>query len=167
MDGIDQPMAIAGLQTTQQRCHSTPGFAVVEDSECNGHGWIMGSGSRACMCDAGYEWAEDDMLTCIPVESEPEYTVGHLLTPTSSMRTRSLVFATLTIHGSLLISLRMLSNSLSEKESSRMNPKASLRLGLSPLQSSQWLPFPCAQNLSNQGKEFDRGRCRQSTAEVA
>ena len=79
MDGIDQPMAIAwASNNTSNDAIPLPGFAVVEDSECNGHGWIMGSGSRAhCMCDAGYEWAEDDMLTCIPVESEPEYTVGH------------------------------------------------------------------------------------------
>jgi hypothetical protein len=79
MDGIDQPMAIAwASNNTSNDAIPLPGFAVIEDSECNGHGWIMGSGSRAhCMCDAGYEWAEDDMLACIPVESEPEYTVGH------------------------------------------------------------------------------------------
>ena len=79
MDGIDQPMTIAwASNNTSNDAIPLPGFAVVEDSECDGHGWIMGSGSGAhCMCDEGYEWAEDDILACIPVESEPEYTVGH------------------------------------------------------------------------------------------
>ena len=61
------------------------------EKECNGHGWIMGSGSSAhCMCDDGYKWDGDNRLTCISKnsnsagdyddaeynESEP-YTVGH------------------------------------------------------------------------------------------
>ena len=79
MDGIDQPMTLAwASNNTSNDAIPLPGFAVIDDSECDGHGWIMGSGSSAhCMCDEGYEWAEDDMLACIPVESEPEYTVGH------------------------------------------------------------------------------------------
>ena len=79
MDDIIEPRTLAwASNNTSHDAIPEPGFAVIEDSECDGHGWIMGSGSKAhCMCDAGYEWAEDDMLTCIPVESEPEYTVGH------------------------------------------------------------------------------------------
>ena len=79
MDLIDEPMTLAWASNdTSNDAIPEPGFAVIEDSECDGHGWIMGSGSSAhCMCDEGYEWAETDMLTCIPVESEPEYTVGH------------------------------------------------------------------------------------------
>jgi hypothetical protein len=79
MDLIDEPMTLAwASNNTSHDAIPEPGFAIVEESECNGHGWIMGSGSSAhCMCDSGYEWAEDDILTCIPVQSEPEYTVGH------------------------------------------------------------------------------------------
>ena len=79
MDLINEPMTLAwASNNTSHDAIPEPGFAVVEDSECNGHGWIMGSGSSAhCMCDSGYEWAEDDILTCIPVQSEPGYTVGH------------------------------------------------------------------------------------------
>ncbi|MGB1897633.1 MAG: SCO family protein [Candidatus Poseidoniaceae archaeon] len=79
MDLIDEPMTLAwASNNTSHDAIPDPGFAFVEETECNGHGWVMGSGSSAhCMCDAGYEWAETDMLTCIPVESEPEYTVGH------------------------------------------------------------------------------------------
>jgi len=79
MDLINEPMTLAwASNNTSHDAIPEPGFAVIEDSECNGHGWIMGSGSSAhCMCDSGYEWAEDDILTCIPVQSEPEYTVGH------------------------------------------------------------------------------------------
>ena len=41
----------------------------------------MGSGSgKHCMCDQGYEWPEDTMLSCIAVEVEEEYTVGHSTT---------------------------------------------------------------------------------------
>ena len=46
---------------------------------CNGHGWEMGSGSgKHCMCDEGYEWAEDDRLSCVSTgEVEIEYSIGH------------------------------------------------------------------------------------------
>ncbi len=79
MDDLNEPRTLAwASNNTSHDAIPEPGFAVVEESECNGHGWIMGSGRSAhCMCDEGYEWAEDDILTCIPVESEPEYTVGH------------------------------------------------------------------------------------------
>jgi cytochrome oxidase Cu insertion factor (SCO1/SenC/PrrC family) len=56
-----------------------PGFASVDLDKCNGKGWVMGSEQNAhCMCDAGYEWAEDDMMSCVTVPPHmPEYTVGH------------------------------------------------------------------------------------------
>ncbi len=46
---------------------------------CNGHGWEMGSGAgKHCMCDEGYEWAEDDRLSCVSTgEVEIEYSIGH------------------------------------------------------------------------------------------
>ncbi|MGB0151869.1 MAG: hypothetical protein ACPF92_06040, partial [Candidatus Poseidoniaceae archaeon] len=43
---------------------------------CNGHGWIMGSGSSAhCMCDEGYSWREGDRQSC--VSDDGEVLVGH------------------------------------------------------------------------------------------
>ncbi len=41
----------------------------------------MGSGaSKHCMCDEGYEWPEDTMLSCVEVEVEEVYNVGHSTT---------------------------------------------------------------------------------------
>ena len=59
-----------------------PGIFVEEAEEvCDGHGWEMGSGSsKHCMCDEGYEWPEETMLSCIPVDVEEEYNVGHSTT---------------------------------------------------------------------------------------
>ncbi len=53
--------------------------------ECNGHGYVMGSGPGAhCMCDEGYSWAEGDKLSCVPNddghdhdEDSSNYSVGH------------------------------------------------------------------------------------------
>ena len=70
---------------------ATPG------TDCNSHGWIMGSGSSAhCMCDEGYERAGGDWLSCVAEGSEVgnssgepadphdeslgEYEVGHSTT---------------------------------------------------------------------------------------
>ena len=45
-------------------------------TECNGKGWIMGSGSAAhCMCDDGYSWGEDDRLSCL--SDDGSVSVGH------------------------------------------------------------------------------------------
>ena len=58
---------------------------------CGGHGWVMGEGGGAhCMCDDGYQWDDDDHLTCISGEgqgthdghdndedAEEVYDVGH------------------------------------------------------------------------------------------
>ena len=65
-------------------------------SDCNGHGWIMGSGNNAhCMCDEGHERPNNDWLSCTLVQSgnsdgavttDPheaslgEYEVGHSTT---------------------------------------------------------------------------------------
>jgi cytochrome oxidase Cu insertion factor (SCO1/SenC/PrrC family) len=53
--------------------------SVMDEQVCDGNGWEMGSGSgKHCMCDEGYQWAEDDRLSCVSVDdSEPEYSVGH------------------------------------------------------------------------------------------
>jgi hypothetical protein len=41
----------------------------------------MGSGAgKHCMCDEGYEWPEDTMLSCVSVEVIEEYSVGHSTT---------------------------------------------------------------------------------------
>lgn len=58
--------------------------------DCNGHGWVMGSGAGAhCMCDQGYERPNGDALMCVAQGSEEseevdshgqslgEYEVGH------------------------------------------------------------------------------------------
>ncbi len=38
---------------------------------CGGHGWVMGEGGGAhCMCDDGYQWDDDDHLTCISGEGQ-------------------------------------------------------------------------------------------------
>jgi cytochrome oxidase Cu insertion factor (SCO1/SenC/PrrC family) len=46
---------------------------------CNGNGWEMGSGEgKHCMCEEGYDWAEDDRLSCVNNgEMEIEFSVGH------------------------------------------------------------------------------------------
>ena len=46
---------------------------------CNDHGWEMGSGEgKHCMCDEGYEWAENDRLSCVSNgEVEIDFSVGH------------------------------------------------------------------------------------------
>ncbi len=46
---------------------------------CNGNGWEMGTGDgKHCMCDEGYEWGEDDRLSCISNgEVDIDFTVGH------------------------------------------------------------------------------------------
>jgi hypothetical protein len=56
-----------------------PNAHLIEQIVCNEHGWIMGEGQNAhCMCDAGYTWPGDDMLSCIEIApDEPDYTVGH------------------------------------------------------------------------------------------
>jgi cytochrome oxidase Cu insertion factor (SCO1/SenC/PrrC family) len=56
-----------------------PSFASVDLDKCNGKGWVMGSEENAhCMCDSGYTWAEDNMLTCVEIQpTMPQYTVGH------------------------------------------------------------------------------------------
>ena len=79
MDGLEQPMTLAwATNDTSHDAIPVPGFSVIENDECDGHGWVMGSGGNAhCMCDENYEWAEDDVLACVPVQSEAEYTVGH------------------------------------------------------------------------------------------
>jgi hypothetical protein len=41
----------------------------------------MGSGAgKHCMCDDGYEWPDDTMLSCVPADIVEEYNVGHSTT---------------------------------------------------------------------------------------
>ena len=46
---------------------------------CNGNGWEMGTGDgKHCMCDEGYEWGEDDRLSCTSNgEVDIDFSVGH------------------------------------------------------------------------------------------
>ena len=79
MDLINEPMTLAWApNSTAHDDIPSPGFATVDNDECSGHGWVMGSGGNAhCMCDEGYEWAEGDVMMCVAVQSDPEYTLGH------------------------------------------------------------------------------------------
>ena len=54
--------------------------------ECNGHGYVMGSGAGAhCMCDEGYSWDDGDKKSCVHNhdgdghhdEDSSNYSVGH------------------------------------------------------------------------------------------
>ncbi len=41
----------------------------MDDDECNGNGYMMDSMGEMgphCMCDDGYDWDEEDMMTCVP-----------------------------------------------------------------------------------------------------
>ena len=87
VDSISEPKHIAWARnTTNDSDIPIPG--AVQNSidqqngqVCDGHGWEMGSGaSKHCMCDDGYDWPEDTMLSCVEVEVEEEYNVGHSTT---------------------------------------------------------------------------------------
>jgi len=87
VDSIYEPKYIAWARnTTNDSDIPIPG--AVQNSidqqaglVCNGHGWEMGSGdSKHCMCDGGYEWPEDSMLSCVEVEADEQYSVGHSTT---------------------------------------------------------------------------------------
>ena len=73
-DVIDQVHIAWAPNTTD-----TSTIPIPESRICDGAGWIMGQGSSAhCMCDQGYSWPEDDMLSCqINDNDEPAYTVSH------------------------------------------------------------------------------------------
>ena len=83
VDGIDKPqhLAFAPNSTNDSEIPLPGAYAPPAEVVCNGHGWEMGSGaSKHCMCDSGYDWPEDTMLSCVAVESTEEYTVGHSTT---------------------------------------------------------------------------------------
>ncbi len=92
--GTDDPSTLAAdsdshmawIASSAQLSMAPPG------EDCNGHGWIMGSGASAhCMCDDGWDRASNDWLSCVPEgsvsddqgEVDPheqslgEYEVGH------------------------------------------------------------------------------------------
>ena len=79
MDGIDQPMAIAWASNKPSNdAIPLPGFAVVEDSECNGHGWIMGSAVERIACAMLATNGPKTICShAFLLNLEPEYTVGH------------------------------------------------------------------------------------------
>ncbi len=46
--------------------------------DCNGRGWVMGTGSNAhCMCDEGWERGSDDWMTCLPEGSSENSEDSH------------------------------------------------------------------------------------------
>ena len=68
MDSIENPSYLAWApNSTDDSTIPMPGvFAEDDDVVCDGHGWEMGSGAgKHCMCDEGYEWPEDTMLSCV------------------------------------------------------------------------------------------------------
>ena len=87
---IDSGTHLAWIASNSNISMAPPG------EDCNGHGWIMGSGSNAhCMCDDGFERPESDWLSCYiegslvednagvqdpHEESLGEYEVGHSTT---------------------------------------------------------------------------------------
>tara|TARA_B100001564_G_scaffold83936_1_gene67749 strand:- start:4192 stop:5715 length:1524 start_codon:yes stop_codon:yes gene_type:complete len=83
MDSIVEPTYIAwSPNSTNLSDIPPPGATLREEVEagvCNDHGWEMGSGaSKHCMCDEGYEWAEDDRLSCVSTDPTAiDYSVGH------------------------------------------------------------------------------------------
>jgi len=83
MDSIENPSYLAWApNSTNDSTIPMPGVFVAEDGVvCDGYGWEMGSGaSKHCMCDEGYEWPEDTMLSCVLADVEEEYYVGHSTT---------------------------------------------------------------------------------------
>jgi hypothetical protein len=81
MDDLTDTMHIAWAPSTVRLSDiPTPGDSGMQGqgdaTTCNGHGWVMGSGSSAhCMCDEGYSWREGDRLSC--VSDDGEVLVGH------------------------------------------------------------------------------------------
>ena len=83
MDSVVDPTYLAWAPNyTDESTIPAPGAYSDNDGEvCNGQGWEMGSGAnKHCMCDEGYEWPEDSMLSCVLADVEEEYYVGHSTT---------------------------------------------------------------------------------------
>ena len=73
MDSIENPSYLAWApNSTDDSTIPMPGVFVEDDDVvCDGHGWEMGSGAgKHCMCDEGYEWPEDTMLSCVLADVE-------------------------------------------------------------------------------------------------
>ena len=83
MDGLHDAMHIAWSSSSVNLSDipapgsmDRDGHGGGSSTECNGHGWIMGSGSAAhCMCDEGHGWDGDDRLSCI--SDDGSVSVGH------------------------------------------------------------------------------------------
>ncbi len=83
MDSIISPSYLAWAPNSTLTSEiPMPGvYSESEDQVCDGHGWEMGNGAgKHCMCDEGYEWPEDTMLSCVEADVEEEYNVGHSTT---------------------------------------------------------------------------------------
>ena len=83
MDSLISPNYLAWApNSTLSEEIPIPGVFVENESQvCNGYGWEMGNGpNRHCMCDEGYEWPENSMLSCVVADVEEEYNVGHSTT---------------------------------------------------------------------------------------
>ena len=69
------------------------------ETEDYDEGWEMGSGAgKHCMCDDGYEWPEDTMLSCVEVDVEEEYYVGHSTTTLILDTKRKIVWKAPIVH---------------------------------------------------------------------
>ena len=81
MDDLNEAMHIAWSPSTVNLSDlPAPGASTADSTAgstaCNGHGWVMGSGSSAhCMCDEGYSWNDGDRLSC--ASDDGEVSVGH------------------------------------------------------------------------------------------
>ena len=70
--GVTTSTNLAWAASNANLSNLPPGF------DCNGHGWVMGSGSGAhCMCNEGYERPDGDWLSCSSTGGEESGEHGH------------------------------------------------------------------------------------------
>ena len=83
MDSLIEPTYIAWSPNSTNLSEIPPPGATLRDEVqpgvCNNHGWEMGTGEgKHCMCDEGYEWAEDSRTSCVSSDiTAIDYAVGH------------------------------------------------------------------------------------------
>ena len=83
MDSLIEPTYIAWSPNSTNLSEIPPPGATLRDEVqpgvCNNHGWEMGAGEgKHCMCDEGYEWAEDNRASCVSSDiTAIDYAVGH------------------------------------------------------------------------------------------
>ena len=77
MDDVQEPHHLLWAPSYLNSTSFPPPTDEIVSSDCNQHGWLMGSGSsQHCMCDTGYGWNGEDRLSCV-LETTEEYMVGH------------------------------------------------------------------------------------------